>query len=180
MFTSALQSTGLATNKASNSQSGIDALSWVSQSDKSQLSPFAQIMSELQKLQQSNPTKYSKVTQQISTDLQSAAQTASADGYPKAATQLNQLAADFKSSSTSGQLPNVQDLARAVRGHHHHHAQAASPDATSASATGSSSSNSASQALSQLLAAYQTNGAQSTATDPMSIIMNTMSSITGS
>jgi hypothetical protein len=182
ILTSAIQGAGLTTSTTNNGLSGIAASSSVSpQPDNSRLSPFAQMMSELQKLQQSDPAKYQQVTQQIATNLQSAAQTAQTGGDTTAATQLNQLASDFTSASKSGQLPNVQDLAKAVGGHHHHHhAHAASADP--ASTASSASSSTASQTLSQLLAAFQTNGTQSAATDPMSIIMSTLSSagITGS
>jgi hypothetical protein len=181
ILTSALQSTGLTAN-STNSSLSTSASSSVSQSpDNSRLSPFAQLMSELQQLQQSDPSKYQQVTSQIATNLQTASQTAAGSGDTTAATQLSQLASDFSSASKNGQLPNVQDLAQAVGGHHHHHhhhAEAASTDPTS---TASTSSGTASQALSQLLSAFQTNGTQSAATDPMSIIMSTLSSagITG-
>jgi hypothetical protein len=144
-------------------------------------------MSTLQQLEQSNPTEYKQVTAQIATNLQAAAQTATSEGNTTAASQLTQLANDFNTASTSGQLPNVQDLAQAVGGghhHHHHHAQAASSDsdsANSASSTASTSatssttsSTSASQMLSQLLAAFQANESQTNALDPMSIINNTL------
>ena len=125
---------------------------------------------------------YQQVTQQIATNLQSAAQTAQADGNSTAATQLNQLAKDFTSASTSGQLPSIQDLAKAIGGHHHHHhSHAASADTDGdASGNGSSSSTSnsstASQSLSQLLSAFQANGTQNESLNPMSIILNTLSS----
>ena len=186
ILTSALQSTGLTTNSTNNSLS-TSASSSVSQSpDNSRLSPFAQVMSELQQLQQSDPSKYQQLTSQIATNLQTASQTAAAAGNTTAATQLNQLATDFSSASKNGQLPNVQDLAQAVGGHHHHHhhdAEAASTDPAGTASTGSSSSasSSSSQELSQILAAFQASGTQSAATDPMSIIMSTLSSagITG-
>ena len=86
------------------------------------LSPFAQVLSSLQQLQQSNPPQYQQVTQQISGSLQTAAQSATASGNTSLANELNKLSTDFSSASTSGQLPNVQDLAQAVgRGYHHHH-----------------------------------------------------------
>jgi hypothetical protein len=192
---SVLQNTGLTTSNTNNSLSGIGSLSAVQQPDSGQLSPFAQLMSTLQQMQQSNPTEYKTVTAQIATNLTNAAQTATSEGNTTAAAQLTQLANDFNTASTSGQLPNVQDLAQAVGGgghHHHHHAHAASSDsdanssATSTSSAASSSTTasntSASQMLSQLLAAFQTNEAQSNALDPMSIINNTLSQagITGS
>jgi hypothetical protein len=186
---SVLQNAGLTTSNANNSLGGINQLSAAQQPDNGQLSPFAQLMSTLQQLQQANPTEYKQVTQQIATNLQSAAQTATTDGNTAAATQLNQLATDFKNASQSGQLPNIQDLAQAIGGHHHHHhhAHAASADsdanstssgssssASSDSAT-SSSSSVANQMLAQLLAAFQTNETQNSALDPMSIINNTLS-----
>jgi hypothetical protein len=172
ILTSAVHSTGMTTGTANNSLSGVGALSSASlQPDNNQLSPFAQLMSELQKLQQSDPAKYQQVTSQIATNLQTAAQTATAAGNTSAATQLNQLSSDFANASKSGQLPSVQDLAQAIGGHHHHHHHA---EAASNDPAGTSSA-------SQLLAAFQTNGAQSSSTDPMSIIMSTLSSagITG-
>jgi hypothetical protein len=185
---SVLQNAGLTTSNADNSLGGINQLSAAQQPDNGQLSPFAQLMSTLQQLQQANPTEYKQVTQQIATNLQSAAQTATADGNTAAATQLNQLATDFKNASQSGQLPNIQDMAQAIGGHHHHHhahAASADSDANSTSSGSSSSASSdsatsssnsvANQMLAQLLAAFQTNETQNSALDPMSIINNTLS-----
>jgi hypothetical protein len=185
----ALQGTGLTANTSSTSvnQSG-------QQSDSGQLSPFAQLLSTLQQLQQANPTQYQQVTQQIGTNLQNAAQTATSDGYTSAATQLNQLATDFTNASQSGQLPNIQDLAQAADGgggHHHHHghhsfSSSASGDSSSSdsltSAASSTSSSSSTNPLDQLFAAFQSNATQNESLNPMSIIMNTLSSanITGS
>jgi hypothetical protein len=185
-----LQNSGSTANTAASSASGISAAS-----DNGQLSPFAQIMSTLQQLQQSNPTQYQQVTQQIATNLQSAAKTATADGNTNAANQLNQLATDFTSASQSGQLPNMQDLAKAIGGghHHHHHGHAASTDSdsnSSAAATstgtastttsgttgGTSTTNSSSPTVSQLLAEFQSNGTQSDSLNPLAIIANTLSS----
>jgi hypothetical protein len=183
---SMLQNTGLTTNNTNNSASGVSSLSAVQQPDSGHLSPFAQLMSELQQLQQTDPAKYQQVTAQIATNLQSAAQTAQSDGNTTAANQLNQLATDFTNASKSGQLPNVQDLAQAIGGghHHHHHAHAASADsdASSSTDTTAASNTTASQMLSQLLAAFQASETQSSALDPMSIITNTLTQagITGS
>ena len=181
---------GTVMNKVTGSGSQSSSVSASSlqtqQPDNSQLSPFAQLMSTLQQLQQSNPTEYQQVTQQIGTNLQSAAQTATQDGNTSAASQLSQLSTDFTNASTSGQLPNIQDLAQAVGGggghHHHHHMHAASSDSDSSSTSStstdssSSSSTSSSSSLSSLLAAFQSNsGSQSDQFNPMSIIMNTLS-----
>jgi hypothetical protein len=74
------------------------------------LSPFAQMLSQLQKLEQSSPTQYAQVSQQISTNLSAAASTAQTRGNSKLATQLNTLSKDFSTASQTGQLPNVTDL----------------------------------------------------------------------
>ena len=182
ILTSAIQGTGLTTNSANNSLSTSAASSITQAPDNSHLSPFAQLMSQLQKLQQTDPAKYQQVTGQIATNLQTAAQTATAAGNTTQAAQLTQLSNDFSSASKSGQLPNMQDLAQAVGGHHHHHhhhAEAASTDPTSTSSTSPTSS--VSQTLSQLLGGYQTNTPQAGSSDPLSIIMSTLSSagITG-
>jgi hypothetical protein len=86
-----------------------------SQSDSTQLSPFAQLVSALQQLQQSDPTKYAQVTQQIATNLQSAAQTAQSQGNSTAANQLTQLASDFSNASQSGQIPILRASTSASR-----------------------------------------------------------------
>ena len=147
-----------------------------------QLSPFAQILTNLQQLQQSDPAKYSQVAQQIGTNLQAAAQQAQSSGDTTAANQLNQLATDFTSASKTGQLPNTQDLAKAIGGHHHHgHSHAASSDSDSDSSVSTDSSSSTSSTtgsttsqLNQLFAAFQTNSSQSQSTDPLSIILSTL------
>jgi hypothetical protein len=140
-------------------------------------------MNTLQQLQQSDPAKFAQVTQQIATNLQSAAQTATAGGNTAAASQLNNLATDFRSASTSGQLPNVADLAKAMSdGHHHHHASSTSASSSSAgtgstaAASSTTSNSSANQALSALFSTLESSSAQSASTDPMSIIMTTLSS----
>jgi hypothetical protein len=183
-LSSALQGTGLTITTSGNNVGSVGQ-----GSDSSQLSPFAQLLSTLQQLQQSNPTQYATVMQQISTNLQTAAQTATKDGNTSAASELTQLSTDFANASKTGQLPNIQDLAQALGGggHHHHHFHADSSSTSSSSASGSSSSNSTSgtdntgsstsQALEQLLSAFQaSNNSQNSALNPMAIIMNTLSS----
>jgi len=175
VLSTTLQGAGLTSNTSSSAVQ--------SSSDNSQLSPFVQLMNTLQQLQQSNPTQYQQVTQQIATNLQTAAQTATSSGNTTAATQLNQLATDFSNASTSGQLPNIQDMAQAMSGHHHHHhhSSTASSDpnstsSTTSSTTGTSSSSSSSGTLDQLLAAFQAGSTQNESLNPMSIILNTLSS----
>ena len=130
-----------------------------------QLSPFAQILSELQQLQQQNPSEYAQVTQEIATNLQSAAQADQANGNSTGASQLTQLATDFSNASQSGQLPDISDLAHAVSGgsHHHHGHHHWSSDSTDSS----------SQTQSSAAAAY---GSQSTQQNPLTVILNTLSS----
>ena len=148
--------------------------------DSGQLSSFAQLAGTLQQLQQSNPAQYQQVTQQIATNLQSAAQTAQSSGNTTAANQLNQLATDFSSASATGQLPNLQDLAKALGGHHghHHHAQGAADADAASSATASANApqGSANQALSHLLTSLQANTTTNSALNPATIIQNTLTS----
>ena len=97
-----------------------------------QLSPFAQALSLLQQLQESDPAKYQQVTSQIASNLQTAANTATANGDTSKASELNQLANDFTSASQNNTLPNIQDLAQAIsgthrHGHHHFHLHMQSP-----------------------------------------------------
>jgi len=184
-----LSGAGLSLNTASKSASTTSS----QPPDNGQLSPFAQLMSSLQQLQQSNPTEYQQVTQQIATNLQSAAQSATNAGNTSAANQLNTLASDFTSASQSGQLPNISDLAQAIGGgggHHHHHghhatssdsstdssSSSSSSSTSSTSSTGSSSTSSSSSPLDQLLAAFQSNATQNDSLNPLSIITNTLAS----
>jgi hypothetical protein len=183
ILASALQSAGINANTSSTSNASGVASS--SPFDSTQLSPFAQLASALQQLQQSDPAKYAQVTKQIATNLQSAAQTAQSQGNQGAANQLTQLASDFSTASQTGQLPNLQDLAEAVAGggghHHHHHGGGASDSSSTAGSTSSASSGgSATSPASQLLTSlFQTNSSQSTpnaSLNPEAIIRNTLTS----
>ena len=176
VLNSALPNAGLTANQSNNNLSGIDVSSLTQRPDNSRLSSFAQVMSTLQQLQQSDPSKYQQVTQQIATKLESAAQTAQSDGNTTAATLLTQLADDFTNASKSGQLVNIKDIVQAIGAqhrHHHHHAHSVSAGSDGSSST--SSSNGASPALTQLLSAFQANSALSDALNPRSIIVNTLS-----
>jgi len=127
------------------------------QADSSQLSPLGQVLSTLQQLQQSNPGEYKKVTQQIAAGQQTAAQTAQSTGNTIAANELNGLSSDFTNASSTGQLPNIADLAQALSGggHHHHHAHAAgSSDSTTDQTDNTTNANT---------------------TNPLSIIVNALS-----
>jgi hypothetical protein len=182
-YLQSILSSALQSAKLKNSQSGTGVSSTAASpstpTDSSNLSPFSQVLSALQQLEQSDPTKYQQVAQQIAADLQSAAQTAQSDGNSKAAAELTQLAKDFTSAAKTGQLPSVQDLAKAIGGHHHHSksAQADSDgDGGAQSLSAANSSNSAGQTQSTILSAFQTNGSKSDGTNPLSIILNTLSS----
>jgi hypothetical protein len=129
ILSSALQNTG------SSAPASATALS-----DQSQVSPLAQLLSELQQLQQTDPGKYQQVTQQIATNLQTAAQTAASEGNTAAASQLTQLSTDFTDASASGQLPNIQDLAQAVGGGHHHHHHGGGGESSASTSSNSSTS----------------------------------------
>jgi len=176
-------SPGVPANAAGNATGSTSTPTVATQMDNQQLSPFAQMLSELQQLQQTNPTKYQQVTGQIAANLQEAAQTFQADGNSAVANQLNQLAADFTSASQSGQLPNLQDLAQATGGHrhhHHHHSESASTDPSSTSSTNGTSTDAwtsgSNQSQDPLLSSYQANGSQSGSFDPATLILNTLSS----
>jgi hypothetical protein len=76
------------------------------------------------------------------------------------------LATDFTNASTSGQLPNLQDLSQAIGGggsghHHHHHAESSDSD----SSTSSTSQN-----------PYLLQSSQSSSTNALAIIQNTLAS----
>lgn len=150
IFSSTLQQDGLSTGGTNRPCSVLS----VPQPDIRQLSPMAQMISRLQQLQQTDPSKYQQLTAQIAKNLQSAASTASVAGNTAAASQLNQLANDFKQASQTGQLPNFQGLAQAAGHHHqgHHHVQ--ETDAP--------------------LAAFQTGSAPTDSPNPTAIIMNAL------
>jgi hypothetical protein len=188
IYVQPLVSSVLSSTKSTSGTTGSSNVSLGNSQDNNQLSPFAQLLSTLQQLQQSNPTEYKQVTGQIATNLQNAAKTATADGNTAAATELNQLATDFTAASQSGQLPNIQDLSQAVSGgHHHHHGHhaGASPmnsasSSSSSDSTAGTSSNSSSNSTTDLLAQFLSNSgggslSQNNTLNPMAIIMNTLS-----
>jgi hypothetical protein len=175
----ALQGTGL------GNTTGAGAATALEQPDNGQLSPFAQLLNTLQQLQQSNPTQYQQVTQQVATNLTAAAKTATTDGNTQSAAQLTQLATDFTNASQTGQLPNIQDLAQATGaggggevggvGHHHHHGgghhHAEAADTTTADTTNTTNTTSP---LQQFLASLQANATPNESLNAFSIISNTL------
>ena len=163
---SALQGIARAAGKTANKIGGIN-LPAGPRPDSGGVSPFAQILVSLQQLQQSDSAKYKDVTQQISTNLQNASQTAQSNGDTGAAALLSRISNDFADASKSGQLPNAQDLASALKGHHPHHRYHRA-EAAAGAQTGD-------QSLKALLDAFKTNFAASDAANPLSIIQNSLS-----
>jgi hypothetical protein len=87
----------------------------------SNISPMAQFLSTLQQLQQQSPDQFKQVTANIAAKLQQAAKDAQSQGNSAWAKELNQLANQFQTASTTGQMPTVQSLQQAgMSGHHHH------------------------------------------------------------
>ena len=111
--------------------------------DSSAISSFANLMSELQQLQQNDPTKFKAVMADIASTLKTDAQNATGSQ----ASALNNLAAKFDQAAQTGQMPNLQPQGQQeAGGHHHHHhhvqsyqSQAANTDGTPSAASGSSS-----------------------------------------
>src|ERR1039458_9773103 len=64
---SLLSSSLSSANSTSGSTGGTSGVLFGNPQDSNQLSPFAQLLSTLQQLQQSNPTEYQQITQQIAT-----------------------------------------------------------------------------------------------------------------
>ena len=98
-----LQTAGVQKQQTNTNAAGAGPTSGL-QSDQSYLSPFSQMVSTLQTLQQSNPVGFGQITGQIAAELQNAAATAD----PQTASSLTQLATVFQGASQSGQLPQLQ------------------------------------------------------------------------
>jgi len=101
------------------------------QDPQPQVSQLGSMISALQTLQTQNPAEFAAITQKIATNLQSAAQQATAQGDSTRASALTKLASDFQTASTTGQLPSTDQLqsdasavfnsgAHAAHGRHHH------------------------------------------------------------
>jgi hypothetical protein len=110
------------TNAPGATSGGIQASSFaLPQDSAAQISPAASLLGQLQQLQQSNPGQFQKVVTNIANKLTQAANAAQTSGNTTLANQLNQLAAQFQNSATSGQLPSAAGLQQAGLGGHHHH-----------------------------------------------------------
>jgi hypothetical protein len=140
--------------------------------DQGGMSPFAQMLSTLQQLRQTNPAAYQQLAQQISTNLGKAAQQAQSQGKTTAANQLDKLAADFSQASRTDQLPSIPDLSRAFGVHRHLRAEG--------DGDGSSTSTGAGSLSSQATSAFLASLTQSSALNPATIIMDTISGAGGS
>jgi hypothetical protein len=83
-----------------------------------QLSSFGQFMSNMQSLEQSNPTKASQILGSIASKLSAQAQTV---GGSRGA-QLSQLATKFQAAAQTGDLSSIQpqQTSNAASGSHHH------------------------------------------------------------
>jgi hypothetical protein len=110
--TTSTQRTDESTNTLDSS--GVSSLS--SSTDSAQISPFSQLLSTLQKLQQSDPSEYKSVMTQIGDKLADAAKAATADGDSAGADQLTKLSDAFKSAGESGDLPDIGVLAQSLDG----------------------------------------------------------------
>ena len=111
LFGAGLNRTRFARSMSGSQTNGVEA-GLTMPKDEQQLSPFAQMLSTLQKLQQTDTNKYRLVAQEIAADLQKAS--ASVDPADQdTANQLNRLSSDFSQAAQTGQLPDIQDLATA-------------------------------------------------------------------
>jgi hypothetical protein len=110
--------------------------------DSSAISSFANLMSELQQLQQNDPTKFKAVMADIASTLKTDAQNATGSQ----ASALNNLAAKFDQAAQTGQMPNLQPQGQqGAGGHHHHHHHVQSYQSQAADGTPSAASGSSSQ-----------------------------------
>src|SRR5271166_479680 len=75
----------------SSSTSNASASAVGNTKEANQFSSFAQILSSLQQLEQSNPSHYLQVTQQIASNLQTASQSATSAGNTALSSELTQL-----------------------------------------------------------------------------------------
>ena len=104
--------------------------------DSSDMSSLAKLMSELQQLQQNDPTQFKAVMSSIAATLKTDAQNATGSQ----ATALNNLATRFDQAAQTGQMPNFQPQGAQSAGGHHHHHHVQSYDSQAAAATSTSTS----------------------------------------
>ncbi len=86
--------------------------------DSAQLSPMADLLNQLQQLQQTDPDKFKSVMSSIADTLKTDAQSATG---PQAQ-RLNALADKFSQAAQTGQMPDLQPKGQpGASGHHQHH-----------------------------------------------------------
>jgi hypothetical protein len=115
----ALSLSTLTSSSSSNSTQAADASS--TQASSTSMSKPGELLNKLSQLLQQDPTKFKAVTQQISDELKTAAQSATG---PQAAF-LSKLSDDFAQASSSGSLSALQPQHGSQPGaagavHHHH------------------------------------------------------------
>lgn len=114
--------TGMSSSNANRSNAASPVSTSLAQDASSTISPLANFLSQLQQLDQQNPTEFKQVAANIGQQLTTEATAAEAQGNTAQANQLNQLASVFNSSAQTGQVPNAQQLQQGgFSGHHHHH-----------------------------------------------------------
>jgi hypothetical protein len=115
----------------------------------SDLSDAAKFFSKLQNLSQTDPAKFKQLTGEISSELQTAAQSATGNQ----AKFLTDLANQFKTASQTGDASSLEPPTGSV-GHHRHHAsyQSSSDASNSTSSTSSGNSSDVLQSIFQQVA----------------------------
>jgi hypothetical protein len=142
------------TNQASNAGS-----------DSASVSPFGQLVSNLQKLQKQNPAQLQQILTDTANQLTALAQQQTANS--PLANFLNNLAARFQNAAKTGDLSSLSQGQRS--GHHHHH-KAHAAYAQNSQQGGSLSS------LGSLLNAGQTSSTGPTAQSQLSSIFASLNS----
>ena len=88
----------------------VSAPSPVQQEDSSRLSPFAQLLSQLEKLQQTDPAKFQAVTEKVAGALRMAAKAAEKDSNAVLSKQLEELFQQFAKVVKAGRLADDQKM----------------------------------------------------------------------
>ncbi len=113
------------TSSVTSAQTTANTASPLGGADSTQLSTMGQLMSKLQSLESSDPTKAKQVLTSIATAL-----TNQANSSGTTDPHLKELANKFTQAASTGDLSALKPQST---GHHHHHAaQAASTDASTA------------------------------------------------
>jgi hypothetical protein len=121
----------------SSAPAGVADPSSASSSGSADLSDAAKFFSKLENLSQTDPAKFKRLTTQISSELQTAAQGATGSQ----ATFLSDLANQFQTASQTGSVsplhpPSTSQPAAGGHHHHHHAHYQSSSDASSTASDG--------------------------------------------